>query len=150
MSFRIPVSVHLLSGSLLAALTACSADAINHPVLNETTATDFLPAEGEAIPAEIAPEPVLVFDRNNPQAKGIILAFHHWPNTQEEQIILHETAAAGLKKTKALSRFKVWLFEWPEYRTATTAQSVCSTLLDTQPDIASLEYCEPNYLLIPG
>ena len=68
------------------------------------------------------------FDRENPQAGGIILSFHHWPDEKETAAILHKTTAAGLNKTKEIERFKIWVFEWPELREGREAQGVCSNV----------------------
>ena len=96
-------------------------------------------AVAETKTPELLPE----FDPNNPQAKGIILAFHRWPDEDEQRIILEKTMEAGLTKTEEIVRFKTWLFEWGEWRKTATAQKVCRSL----PDLSSLEYCEPDYLL---
>ncbi len=89
------------------------------------------------------PEPLPEFDPNNPQAKGIILAFHRWPDEDERRIILEKTTEAGLMKTKEIPRFKTWIFEWAEWRKAAEAEKICRSL----PDLSSLEYCEPDSLL---
>ena len=88
-------------------------------------------------PAAVAetktPEPLPEFDPNNPQAKGIILAFHRWPDEDEQRIILEKTMEAGLMKTEEIPRFKTWIFEWAEWRKTATAQKVCRSL----PDLSS-------------
>ena len=89
------------------------------------------------------PEPLPEFDPDHPLAKGIILAFHRWPDDEERRIILEKTTEAGLTKTEEIPRFKTWIFEWAEWRKAATAQKVCRSL----PDLSLLEYCEPDYLL---
>lgn len=92
------------------------------------------------------PEPLPEFDPDNPLAIGIILAFHRWPDEDERKIIFEKTTEAGLTKTKEIPRFKIWLFEWPEWRKAATAEKVCRSL----PELSSLEYCEPDSLLGPA
>ena len=92
------------------------------------------------------PEPLPEFDPDNPLAIGIILAFHRWPDEDEQRIILEKTREAGLTKTEEIPRFKIWLFEWDEWRKAATAEKVCRSL----PDLSSLEYCEPDSLLGPA
>ncbi len=96
--------------------------------------------------AEVPLTDVPVFDRETPKSGGIILSFHHWPDEKETAAILKKTTAAGLNKTKKIERFKVWVFEWPEWREGIEAQEVCSSL----PQLSSLEYCEPDYLLGPA
>lgn len=86
------------------------------------------------------------FDRENPQAGGIILSFHHWPDEEEAAALLQKTTAAGLNKTEKIERFKIWVFEWPELREGMKAQEVCDSL----PELSSLEHCEPDYLLGPA
>ena len=92
------------------------------------------------------PEPLPEFDPDNPQAIGIILAFRRWPDEGERRIILEKAAAAGLTKTDEISRFKIWLFQWGEWRKAAEAEKVCRTLRD----LSSLKYCEPDSLLGPA
>ncbi len=92
------------------------------------------------------PEPLPEFDPDHPQAKGIILAFHRWPDEDERRIILEKTAAAGLTKTEEIPRFKIWLFEWGEWRKAAAAEKICRSLQDLSP----VDYCEPDSLLGPA
>ena len=96
--------------------------------------------------AEVPLTDVPVFDRKNLKAGGIILSFHRWPDEEETAAILQKTTAAGLKKTKKIERFKVWVFEWLELREGITAREVCDSL----PQLSSLAYCEPDYLLGPA
>jgi len=99
-------------------------------------------AGGTEVPLTDVP----AFDRENLKARGIILSFHRWPDKEETASLLQKTAAAGLKKTAEIERFKVWVFEWPEWREGGEAQEVCKSL----PQLFSLEYCEPDYLLGPA
>ena len=92
------------------------------------------------------PEPLPEFDPDNPQAIGIILVFHRWPDDEDKRIILEKAAAAGLTKTDEISRFKMWLFKWNEWKKAAEAEKFCRSL----PDLSSLEYCEPDSLLDPA
>ena len=86
------------------------------------------------------------FDKNNPQAKGVILSFHRLPNEQEEKLLLKKTQAMGLKKTKEIEDFKSWVLEWPEWKKGKEAIEVCNSLSN----LSFLEYCEPEYLLGPA
>ena len=92
------------------------------------------------------PEPLPEFDPDNPLAIGIILAFHRWPDEDEQRIILEKTTKAGLTKTEEIPRFKTWIFEWAEWRKAATAQKVCRSLQG----LSFVEYCEPDSLLGPA
>ena len=92
------------------------------------------------------PKPLPEFDPDNPQAIGIILVFHHWPDQEERTIILEKTAEAGLTKTDEIPRFKMWLFQWDEWKKGKTAEKFCRSL----PELSSLEYCEPDSLLGPA
>ena len=92
------------------------------------------------------PEPIPEFDPDNPQAIGIILVFHHWPDEDEQRIILEKTAAAGLTKTEEIPRFKTWLFAWDDWKQAAAAEKVCRSLQA----LSFLEYCEPDSLLSPA
>lgn len=89
---------------------------------------------------------VPMLDRENPQAGGIILSFHHWPDEDETAAILQKTTAAGLNKVREIERFKAWVFEWPELQEGREAQEVCDSL----PELFSLAYCEPDYVLGPA
>ena len=99
-------------------------------------------ASGTEVPLTDTP----VFDQDNPKAGGIILSFHHWPDEEEAAAILQKTTAAGLNKTAEIERFKVWVFEWPEWREGIKVQEVCDSL----PQLPSLEHCEPDHLLGPA
>lgn len=92
------------------------------------------------------PEPLPEFDPDNPQAIGIILAFHRWPDEDERRIILEKTTEAGLRKTNEIPRFKMWLFAWDEWRKAAAAEKVCRSLQA----LSFVEYCEPDSLLGPA
>ena len=92
------------------------------------------------------PEPLPEFDPDNPLAIGIILAFHRWPDEDEQRSILEKTTKARLTKTEEIPRFKIWLFEWDEWRKAATAEKVCRSLRD----LSFVEYCEPDSLLGPA
>jgi len=99
-------------------------------------------AGGTEVPLTDIPK----FDPKNPKARGIILSFHHWPDEEEAAALLQKTTAAGLNKTVEFERFKTWVFEWPEWRERREAQEVCDSL----PQLSSLAYCEPDYLLGPA
>ncbi len=109
------------------------------PVLAESASSQRLLTVGE----RKFPEPLPEFDPDNPQAIGIILAFHRWPDEDEQTIILAKTREAGLTKTEEIPRFKIWLFEWGEWRKAAAAEKICRSL----DSLSSLEYCEPDSLL---
>ena len=96
--------------------------------------------------AEVPLTDVPVFDRENPKAGGIILSFHSWPDEKEAAALLQKTTAAGLNKMRKIERFKAWVFEWLELREGVKAQEVCNSL----PQLSSLAYCEPDYLLGPA
>lgn len=103
------------------------------------------PSAQRSLAADL-PEPLPEFDPDNPQAIGIILGFHRWPEDDEQTIILEKTREAGLTKTEEISRFKIWLFQWGEWKQAATAEKVCRSLQA----LSSLEYCEPDSLLGPA
>ena len=98
--------------------------------------------QGVAETRESLPE----FDPDNPQAIGIILAFHRWPDEEERKIILGKTMEAGLTKTDEIPRFKIWLFAWDDWKPAEAAEKFCHGL----PELSSLDYCEPDSLLGPA
>ena len=83
------------------------------------------------------------FDKKNPQAKGVILSFDHWPNIKDKELIIEHFKKAGLTKKAQIERFKVLAFDWSEWRTVTEAKKVCENL----PNISSLKNCEPDYLI---
>ena len=126
-----------------------SASGMEFPLRNDAGKKIFAASSSpqSSAPASETKEPEAVphLNRENPQANGIILAFYHWPDEEEKTLILEKTTAAGLKKTNELPQFKAWIFEWPELQKGIKALKVCDAL----PDISSLEYCEPDYLLTP-
>ena len=85
------------------------------------------------------------FTKDKPQAKGIILTFHRWPNKRETALILRKLRRTGLKKTSEIKRFKVWIFEWQKWKNGKKAKKICKTLSK----LSILKYCEPDYLAIP-
>jgi hypothetical protein len=91
------------------------------------------------------PRSVPGFDPDNPQAIGIILVFHRWPDKDEQRIMLERTKEAGLTKADEIARFKMWLFQWDEWQKGETAEKCCRGL----PELSSLECCEPDSLLGP-
>ena len=99
------------------------------------------------------PENVSDFDPENAWARGIILVFQRWPDEKEKTAILEKTSVAGLEKTTELPRFKAWIFTWPEWQKGVTALSEGVTALsmcDSLVDIPPVEYCEPDYYLVPA
>lgn len=110
------------------------------PVLADRPSAQLVPVEPEK------PETLPDFDPENPLAIGIILAFHRWPDKEEQTLILEKTKEAGLTKTEEIPRFKIWLFEWGDWQKAETAEKFCRNL----PDLSSVDYCEPDSLLGPA
>ena len=53
---------------------------------------------------------------------------------------------AGLKKTSEFKEFKVWVFEWKKWHKGAAAEKLCKSLSG----LSSLDYCEPDYTLIPA
>ena len=145
MSSKLPVVIGFVLATQFAGGTAFALqDAVgqNSPVLAGSSSTQRPVAVAETK----YPEPLPEFDPDNPQAIGIILAFHRWPDEEERKIILEKTTEAGLSKTEEIPRFKIWLFAWDDWQKAETAEKVCRRL----PDLTSLEYCEPDSLLGPA
>ena len=111
------------------------------------TTSQFLSKNPMSAPQrEMAAKSDPVFDRDNPQAKGVILSFKRWPNQEETATILKKLTEKGLKKKSELPRFKVWIFEWPEWRKGLEAERVCEAISE----LLFLDYCEPDYLLGPA
>ena len=86
------------------------------------------------------------FDKNNPQAKGVILSFHRWPNINEKASLLAQLEKEDLKLKTEIRRFKTWVFVWQGWNRAVKAESVCKGLSD----LSFLESCEPDYLVGPA
>ena len=82
---------------------------------------------------------------DNPQAKGLILAFNKWPDDEEKAVILKKMTTAGLEKKTEIQRFKVWIFEWPKLHEGAEAQKLCKELSN----LSSLKHCEPDYTVSP-
>ena len=95
-------------------------------------------------PGETIPD----FDANEPLAKGVILAFHRWPDDEEEAVLLETLAGAGLEPGEEFERFLVRVFDWPDWREAARAAAVCAEIVALA--LPSLEYCEPNALVGPA
>ena len=117
------------------------------PVYKKYTSSQILP-ENAVVPNSQTetPDAFPVFDKDNPQAEGVILAFKHWPLSQEEtELVFKELTERGLKKKSESSRSKMLIFKWPDWRKGLEAKKVCEAVSK----ISFLEYCEPNYLLGP-
>ena len=46
------------------------------------------------------------------KARGVIIKFHHWPNSKQHKSIVKRLKATGLKKTKSIKSFQTVLFSW--------------------------------------
>ena len=89
------------------------------------------------------------------EARGIIIKFHRWPNAKLQKEIIKKLKAKGLKKTKTIKRFKVWMFDWEDIaknpstlklRSVKEALSACKDL----PKLSILKYCESNTKVYPA
>ena len=91
-------------------------------------------------------------DADKLTAKGLILAFEDWPNTEEENLILEKTEKAGLKKKTEHEAFKTWVFEWENWHKAEEAEQLCEEFfeLKSSDHLKSLDYCEEDVLLPTG
>ncbi len=88
------------------------------------------------------------FGEKGPPAKGIILAFKHWPLSKEEsKAILKKANALELSKINEYSIFKSYVFEWAEWKNAEQAIRACEGFADFS---NILDYCEPDFLLSPA
>ena len=95
-------------------------------------------------PAESIP----AFNKDNPQAKGVILSFHRWPDEKEKALLFKKLTKAGLKKKLEIKRFKIWIFEWSEWHKGEKAVRLCKKISSLS--LSFLDYCEPNFLLGPA
>ena len=87
------------------------------------------------------------FNVDSPEAKGLILKFHRWPNEKEKVVILEKIKKAGLKKGVEVQRFKIWTFEWGDkWHKGAEVQKLCEKFSG----ISSLKYCEPDYIVSPA
>ena len=86
-------------------------------------------------------------DADTLTAKGIILGFEEWPNTEEKNLILEKTKKAGLKKydKPEYASFKTWVFDWPYQRKAEEAEQLCKELKSSA--LTSLKYCDENLMV---
>ena len=91
------------------------------------------------------------FDPGSSKAKGLILTFDDWPpdgvNTDP---LLQKLHSVGLKVTRKLPRFRVWVFEWDEWQEGRRAENLCIELLLDDRTSSLFESCEPDYLLHPA
>ena len=91
------------------------------------------------------------FDPGSSKAKGLILTFEDWPpDGVETEPLLRKLHSAGLKVTRKLPRFRVWVFEWDEWQEGRRAENLCIELLVDDRTSSLLESCEPDYLLHPA
>ena len=103
----------------------------------------LLSSNSSSVTQKIAVDYPPKFDKSNPQARGVVLTFHNWPNAEKKNLITKHFGNAGLIKKKEIKRFKVWVFEWPEWNKAKKARQLCKSLLS----VSSFESCEPDYLV---
>lgn len=107
--------------------------------LNTPPAKSSLPKVPKDSPAFKKPKTDL-------QTIGVILGFHKWPNKKEKATILKQMKTKGLKKTSEFKEFKVWVFEWKKWQKGKAAEKLCKNLSG----LSSLDYCEPDYTLVPA
>ena len=82
--------------------------------------------------------------RDERKARGVILKFHRWPDSKKKSLIFEELKKAGLKKTKTIKNFKIWLFAYSKgLKPLPWALNACKRL----PKMSILDYCEPDTLL---
>ena len=91
------------------------------------------------------------------QAAGIALEFHKWPDKEEKDIILRYTKEKGLRKTRTITFYKGWAFEWVEEpklpktpddmfsASAFIATGICMEF----PKLNSVKDCMPDFLIFP-
>ena len=98
--------------------------------------------------------------KEDPKSKGVLLRFHSWPSKKQARAIINRLRRSGLKRTKTIERFKVWVFDWevstPDelkksdkkfvLKPAEEATAVCERL----PELSILKYCESDTLLYPA
>ena len=82
------------------------------------------------------------YNKSTPQARGVILKFYNWPNSNEQTLINERAQKQDLKAKVEIQRFNVWVFEWTKLDKAARVKSVCKDFSD----ISSLKSCEPDYL----
>ena len=129
---------------LLLANSSSSKNSAGDSQQGVSTSVSKSPAEGAQ---QEIPESVFKLNKKEPQAKGIILAFKHWPLKKEEKELIREkTAKVGLKEKSEMERFKTWVFEWPKWHKAIEAEKICKEFSS----LSFLDYCEPDYFLEPA
>ncbi len=106
------------------------------------------PSRGAAAPALEPPSsPVPVFDRKNPQARGVVAAFKSYPASEIDQDrLIKKLREYGLEKTEDFPLFKSWVFSWRGWRPGGEAQKICEDLSG----MAFLEGCDPDLLAGPA
>ena len=74
-------------------------------------APQSFPNNSLSVPQGEASESAPGFDRNNPQAKGVILSFKHWPlDKGQSEWVIKKLTENGLKKKSEYPIFKAWVF----------------------------------------
>ncbi len=121
------------------------------PVLHKTVATPYSKKSSPPPPplvqsVKTAPKKQQQ-KRQEPKARGVILKFHRLPTAKQSRLILKKMKELGLKRTRIIKSFKIWLFQWPsDLKPAQKAWDVCKSLSK----IPQLEYCEPDAEMQPA
>ena len=91
--------------------------------------------------------PVPEFDRKNPQARGVVVAFKQYPASEIDQDrLIKKMKGWGLEKSEEFPLFKSWVFKWEGWRAGSEAQKICEDLSGT----VFLEDCDPDLLTGPA
>lgn len=79
------------------------------------------------------------------KARGVIIKFHHWPNSKQQKEIMERLKNSGLKKKRSIRSFKTWLFEWSEggLKLSQRGERACKKLKG----LSSMKRCNPDHLL---
>ena len=115
-------------------------------ITNTTVKKNSLLADTHLQRTHLQPAPKTLYENSQIQslAKGIILKFHTWPNTNETELILAQVKKAGLIENSKNPRYTIWTFEWPNPIDGARAREVCNNFSN----FSFLNYCEPNHKAI--
>ena len=86
-----------------------------------------------------------MMENKNPKSHGVILIFHQWPDSDQEQIIEEHLSKEGMRRAKVLEMSKIWSYRWPELNLDERATEIC----DRFPPVSSINVCESSTVLVP-
>ena len=143
------LTVNFLSASNSAVSSQTNFLSASNSVSSQTdslSASNSVSSQTDSLSASNSVSSQIESDKEDPQIKGVILAFHQWPlNKEQKEEVLKKAKKLGLEKKKELPVFKTWVFTWSDQKKGINAQQACRPFSN----LSFLEYCELDVLLKP-